>query len=148
MRLSEDVDPRDHALGPLTSDVIVVLYADFECPFSKRAYRVAKDLAGFYGNLICIVFRHFPLAHHVNARLAAQATEAASAQGLFWEMHDCLFDNQQLLDRQHLVRYAEALGLDVFKFAAELGADLHRARIGQDIASGRACGMLTTPAFF
>lgn len=121
----------------------------FECPYSKRAYAAIKDLTSWYGNLVAIVFRHFPQSTiHPNARLAAEAAEAAHSQGLFWEMHDYLFRNQQLLDRQHLLRYAKQLGLDVSKFTSELNSRRHRGRVEADVRAGAASGMHSTPAFF
>jgi protein-disulfide isomerase len=94
-------------------------------------------------------FRHFPdTGLHSNARLAAEAAEAASSQGLFWEMADCLFANQQLLDRQHLLRYAKQLDPDLPQFASELGSGEHRERIDCDIPTGVASGVHSSPSFF
>lgn len=149
MNLAENVSQEDHALGSLTANVVVMLYADFECPYSKKAHRVLKELASWYGNLISIVFRHFPRpSSHPNARLAAEAAEAAHSQGLFWEMQDYLFENQQLLDRQHLLRYATSLGLDVAQFIAELDANVHQDRINRDVVSAEARGVRSAPAVF
>jgi protein-disulfide isomerase len=93
MRLSQDITPHDHAFGPPSrAEVVLVEYGDFECPYSKRAHAAVKDLTSWYGNLLAIVFRHFPQSTiHPHARLAAEAAEAANSQGLFWEMHDYLF---------------------------------------------------------
>jgi protein-disulfide isomerase len=150
MRLSQDVTPHDHAFGsPSRAEVVLVEYADFECPYSKRAHAALKDLTSWYGNLVAIVFRHFPQSTiHPNARLAAEAAEAANSQGLFWEMHDYLFRNQQLLDRQHLLRYAKQLGLNLSKFTSELNTRRHRGRIEEDVRAGTASGVHSTPAFF
>lgn len=149
MHLSQDVNSRDHVFGPPRAEVVLVQYADFECPYSKRAQAAIRDLTSWYGNLVCVVFRHFPDASlHPHAQLAAQAAEAAGSQGLFWEMADCLFANQQLLDRQHLLRHAKQLGLDVPQFSSELHGEEHRKRIDGDIATGAASGVKSTPTFF
>lgn len=143
------VRPHDHVLGPTTAKALVVLYADLECPHSKRAHRVVKELAGWYGNLVGIVFRHFPVVQvHPNARRAAEAAEAAHAQGFFWEMADCLFENQQLLDRQHLLRYAARLDLNVQQFDQDLDTGAHQGRVDQSIADAGASGVNVAPTLF
>jgi protein-disulfide isomerase len=138
-----------HILGPSNAQVLVVCYADYECPHSKLAYRALKELAEWHGNLIGIAFRHFPLSDiHPQARSAAAAAEAAHNQGLFWEMSELMFQRQQLLDRQHLVRYAASLGMEMPRFEADLDQDAHRDRIERDIASGVALGLWSTPTLF
>jgi protein-disulfide isomerase len=149
MRLLAGVSPHDHVLGPASAPALVVLYGDFECPYTKRAHRVVKELASWYGNLIGIVFRHFPLVErHPHAHRAAEAAEAAHSQGLFWEMQDCLFENQQLLDRRHLLRYAASLGLDVQRFAEDLDGGVHRHRVDRDTTDGVALGVSSPPGLF
>ncbi len=144
-----DVGPQDHVLGPPSAPAAVMFYGDFECPYSKQAYRVVTELAKWYGNLICVTFRHFPLTEcHPNSRRAAEASEAAHSQGLFWKMQACLFENQQLLDRQHLVRYASVVGLDVRRFTSELDAGQHRRRVEYDVNHGAAIGVNTVPSLF
>jgi len=140
---------QDRFLGPRTARVHIVLYADYECPHSKRAYRSVKELASWYGNLVCIAFRHLPLsARHAHALDAAEAAESAHSQGLFWEMGDCLFEQQQLLDRPHLLRYARTLELDVQRFEAELTSSVHRPRLRKEIAQTMALGVGSAPSLF
>lgn len=147
--LKAGIGPQDRVLGPPTARVHITLYVDFECPQSKRAYRSLKEIASWYGNLVCIALRHLPLAAmHAHALQAAEAAEAAHSQGLFWEMGDCLFEHQQLLDRPHLLRYAKTLGLNVQLFEAELASAVHRPRLHREIAQTMALGVGTPPALF
>src|ERR1022692_3265467 len=100
----------DHVAGPDSAAVTVVAYCDFECPYCGRAYPLIKQLQARLGDRLRIVFRHFPLTHkHPLAQQAAEATEAADAQGQFWAMHDLLFENQEVLEKDDLYVYAESL---------------------------------------
>ena len=88
-------DRRDHIRGNQSAAVTLVEYGDFECPHCGQAYLVLGELMDQVGDQLRLVFRHFPLAQiHPHAELAAEAAEAAGAQGQFWEMHDMLFENQ------------------------------------------------------
>ena len=109
-----DVDPeRDHTRGPDDAPVTIVEYGDFECPFCGQAEPVIRELLAGYGDLQ-YVWRHLPLNDvHLNAQLAAEASEAAADQGAFWEMYDLLLSHQDELQPKDLVGYAEQLGLDV-----------------------------------
>src|SRR5688572_30578910 len=85
----------DHVAGPVTAAITLVSYCDFECPYCRRAYRVIKRLQASLNGQLRYIFRHFPLIHkHPFAQQAAEAAEAAGAQGQFWAMHDLLFENQ------------------------------------------------------
>lgn len=148
MPLQPPPSPDDHTLGPEDSPHVLTMYADFECPFCQAAQsiipRVQKRLPG-----VRLVFRHLPIdERHPLAHDAARAVEAAAAQGRFWEMHDALFDLRGELERPRLVKAAKDLGLDVPRFEAELGSDVHDARIARDVASAQASGVTGTPAFF
>ena len=95
------------------------------------------------------VFRHLPLTDvHEHAQRAAEAAEAAAAQGRFWEMHDLLLQHQDKLDPPDLVRYAEQLGLDVPRFRDELRRRVHAARVAEDVADADASQVTGTPTFF
>jgi protein-disulfide isomerase len=85
---------------------------------------------------------------HLHAQLAAEAGEAAGAQGQFWAMHDVLFEHQHALDDGDLVRYAAALGLDVSRFSSELARHIHAARVREDFMTGDRSGVNGTPTFF
>lgn len=149
MDLAHHANPQDHTLGPLTAKVVLVEYADYQCPLSGRAHLIVKDVVGWYRNLVCFVYRHFPhRLEHPLSHLAALAAEAAAAQGCFWEMHNHLFEHQQLLDRNHLIRYAADLRMDVPRFTADLDGAVGAATVEQHVASAERSGVLTGPTFF
>src|SRR5215471_16784128 len=115
--LAVPVTHLDHILGPETAKVTVVEYGDFECPNCGQAYPAVKILRKYFGERMRFVFRHFPLREiHPHAELAAEAAEAAGAQGKFWSMHDLLFENQSHLNVRSLRRYAEAAELDLERY--------------------------------
>ncbi|HVM68977.1 MAG TPA: Na+/H+ antiporter NhaA [Gaiellaceae bacterium] len=148
--LAVPVDPRrDHVRGPLDAPVTLVEYGDFQCPFCGQAEDVVRELLSASGAELRYVFRHLPLADvHPHAPLAAEAAEAAAAQGRFWEMQDLLYARQDRLEPPALERYAAELGLDVARFAEELRERRHRARILDDVDSADASGVAGTPTFF
>jgi protein-disulfide isomerase len=147
--LYADVDPeRDHIRGPLQAPVTIVEYGDFECPYCGRAEPFVRELLREFVD-VRYVWRHLPLSDvHPHAQLAAEAAEAAEAQGAFWEMHDLLLERQDALEPKDLVGYAEELGLDVDRFELELRDHVHTARIAEDIDSADLSGVSGTPTFF
>src|SRR5438105_4769541 len=97
---------RDHIQGSTNAPLTLVEYGDFECPYCGAAYPVVKQIQQNLGDQLCFVFRNFPLSQsHPHAQQAAEAAEAAGAQGHFWEMHDTLFEHQQALDDADLLQY-------------------------------------------
>jgi Na+/H+ antiporter NhaA/predicted DsbA family dithiol-disulfide isomerase/CRP-like cAMP-binding protein len=149
-RLDLPVDPaRDHVRGPVDAPLELVEYGDVECPFCARATGVLSELRRRFGDDLRYVFRHSPLPDvHPHAELAAEATEAAGAQGAFWAMHDRLFAHQDHLEASELLDHAAALGLDLGRFARELGDGTHAPRVREDVASAEASGVSGTPTFF
>jgi Na+/H+ antiporter NhaA len=147
--LAEPVDPeRDHVRGPAESPVTVVEYGDFECPFCGRAESAVRELLAEFGD-VRYVWRHLPLTDvHPRAQAAAEAAEAAAAQGAFWRMHDLLLDHQDALKASDLVSYAERLGLDVERFEDDLRRRAGAARIEEDVDSADLSGVSGTPTFF
>jgi NhaA family Na+:H+ antiporter len=148
--LDRPVDPaRDHIRGPVDAPLTLVEYGDFECPFCGRVTGVVDALIERFGDDLRYVFRHVPLADvHPNAILAAEAAEAAAAQGAFWEMHDRLFAHPDQLEPPDLLTHAASLGLDVGRFSRELGTGFHGAHVREDVASAEASGATGTPTFF
>ncbi|HEX2895896.1 MAG TPA: Na+/H+ antiporter NhaA [Marmoricola sp.] len=146
--LADDVDPeRDHVRGPKDAAVTVVEYGDFQCPYCGRAEPAVRAILGDAD--VRFVWRHLPLTDvHPDAELAAQAAEAAGAQGKFWEMHDLLLAHQDHLRKPDLLTYADQLGLDVPLFQKELYSHTHLARVGQDVESADISGVSGTPTFF
>ena len=144
--VSED---RDHIRGPKTAPVTLVEYGDYECPFCGQVYHVLKDLRQRAGNLARFVFRNFPLTTiHPHAERAAEAAEAAGAQGKFWEMHDLLFENQQSLKDEDLLKYRVSAGLDNSRFVADMREGRYVNRVREDFLSGARSGVNGTPTFF
>jgi protein-disulfide isomerase len=147
--LTPPVSADDHATGPDDAPITLVEYGDYECPYCGMAHPIVKRAQGELGSQLRFVFRHFPLAEiHPHARLAAQAAEAAGAQGKFWEMHDTLFEHQDALEVQDLVGYAESLELDTVKFVRDLETGTYANRVRDDFRSGVKSGVNGTPTFF
>jgi Na+/H+ antiporter NhaA len=144
-----DVDPeRDHYRGPAEALVTVVEYGDFECPYCGRAEPVVRELLQEFGD-VRYVWRHLPLSDvHPHAQIAAEAAEAADAQGAFWEMHDLLFVHQDALRPDDLISYAEQLGLDVERFTEDLRKHDLAPRVAEDVDSADLSGVSGTPTFF
>ena len=148
-RLAVPVGESDHAQGPAAAAVTLVEYGDYECPSCGQAYPIVKELQRRLGSQLRFVFRNFPLATaHPHAERAAEAAEAAGAQGQFWAMHDTLFENQNALDDEDLVRYAAALGLDESQFVADLARRAYAVRVREDFMGGVRSGVNGTPTFF
>jgi Na+/H+ antiporter NhaA len=144
------VDPaRDHVLGSADAGVTLVEYGDYECPYCRSAAVVIPQLLERFDGKLRFVMRHFPLPDvHPNAALAAEAVEAAGAQGKFWEMHDLLFARQDRLQLGDLLRYAAELGLDVTAFEADLTNARFADRVAGDVEGGETAGVAGTPTFF
>jgi Na+/H+ antiporter NhaA len=146
--LIPEVDPRqDHIRGPANASITVIEFGDFECPYCGRAEAVVRDLLTDVD--VRYVWRHLPLIDvHPQAQLAAEAAEAAAAQDAFWPMHDLLLDHQQDLRAADLLKYANELRLDAYRFHDDLMRRVHEARIAQDIESADLSGVSGTPTFF
>jgi protein-disulfide isomerase len=143
------LSPIDHVLGAHDARVIVTEYGDFECPLCAQAYHGVKIMLKHFDRRNRFAFRHFPIiAAHPHAELAAEAAEAAGAQGKFWQMHDQLFENQKHLKPNALREYAQAVGLDLERFDSEMADHLYLQRVQEHLASGREYGVHSTPCFF
>jgi Na+/H+ antiporter NhaA len=148
--LAEDVDSeRDHIRGPDNAPVTLVEYGDFECPYCGQAEAVIRELLSSFGDDLRYVWRHLPLNDvHPNAQLAAEASEAAHAQGRFWDMYDRMLAHRGGLAPQEIGSLAQELGLDVDRFWDELRRHEHAPRVGEDVSSADASGVSGTPSFF
>jgi protein-disulfide isomerase len=141
--------PGDHARGRPRAPANLIIYGDYECPYTRVAYRSVQRLERRFEERLRFVFRHFPLVDiHPHAQQAAEAAEAAAAQGRFWELHDVLFRRQRALEAPDLRRYASQVGLDTERFWNEVGARTHAGRVSRDVASGMASGVRGTPTIF
>ncbi|HET9123270.1 MAG TPA: DsbA family protein [Solirubrobacteraceae bacterium] len=138
------VDPAsDHVRPAEGGEPLVVLYADFECPYCAALHARLEDLA------LRVCFRHFPVrSGHPRAWPAALAAEAAACQGRFWEMHDALFADPARLEDPHLWARATALGLDLDRFERDRRSEAVAERVRRDFRSGVRAGAVGTPAAF
>jgi protein-disulfide isomerase len=140
---------RDHCTGSDAAPVTLLEYGDFECPYCGRAYAIVKSVQDYFGDQMRFAFRHFPLTQvHPHAQHAAEAAEVAGAQGMFWEMHDLLYENQEALDDPSLREYAAFLELDIERFDIEMATHVHARRVREDFMSGIRSGVNGTPTFF
>jgi protein-disulfide isomerase len=148
--LVDDVDPeRDHIRGTADGPITLVEYGDFECPYCGQAEPILRDVLSRCDDDLRFVFRHLPLSDvHPRAQLAAEAAEAAGAQGRFWEMHDLLFEHQDALTPPALTGYAAQLGLDVERFADDLRRRRFAPRVREDVVTADGSGVTGTPTFF
>jgi protein-disulfide isomerase len=139
----------DHVRGP-TAGRLILEYGDYECPYSRQAFREIERVEQRVSAGIRFAFRHFPLEEiHPHALAAAAAAEAASLQSRFWDMHELLFHRQKALEDDDLQRYATELGLDVGRFDQDRFSSLVLQRIRRDVESGTASGQVRgTPTLF
>jgi protein-disulfide isomerase len=143
-------DPaRDHISGCADGSVKLLEYGDYECPFCGTAHQIVKEIQRRLGDALCFAFRNFPLTRiHPHSEHAAEAAEAASAQGDFWMMHHALFENQEALEDADIAMYATELGFDGARLIREVTSSFYAARIREDITSGLRGGVNGTPTFF
>ena len=147
--LAVSVTDHDHVRGRLDAPITLVEYGDYECSYCGTAYPVLKELRHQLGDRLRVVFRNFPCPdQHPHALQAAEAAEAAAAQGRFWEMHDLLFEHFWALEDADLARYAAELGLDVQRFERELAEHRYAARVLEDVRGGLRSGVSRTPTLF
>jgi len=142
-------EDRDHIRGAPDAAVTLLEYGDYECPYCGAAYPIVKQVQESMGDRLRFVFRNFPISTaHPHAELAAEAAEAAAAQGKFWPMHDLLYEHQQRLESDDLIAYADRLGLDVARFQRDLADHTYAPRVHDDFMSGVRSGVNGTPTFY
>jgi protein-disulfide isomerase len=144
-----EITADDHMLGPADAPVAVLEYGDYECPFCRGAARDVHRMLDLYPGLIRFVFRNFPIPQlHPHAEQAAEAAEAAAAQGKFWDMYQLLLRPSSRLDFDSLLSYARDLGLDVDRFGQEVTGGAYAAKIEHDVREGVRNGVNATPKFY
>jgi len=147
--LTPPLGSRDHTHGSPKASVTLVEYGDFECPHCGAAYPIVKAVQRAMGSKLLFAYRHFPLSRiHLHAEHAAEMAEAAGEHGKFWEMHDLLFENQDALEDDQLIAYAETLGIDPAWAAQALMDERFQPRVREDFAGGVRSGVNGTPTFF
>lgn len=148
-RLTVPVGKDDHIQGPADAPLTLLEYGDYQCPYCGKAYPVVKEVQERLGKRLRFVFRNMPLEEiHEWAELAAEAAEAAGAQGRFWPMHDALYQHQRELGPGFVERLGAKLGLDVPRLEADLAARTFRQRVRKDFMSGVRSGVAGTPTFY
>ena len=147
--LSRPVEERDHTQGSEAAPVTLLMYGAYECPHCVEGNKIVKEIQRRLGQQLRFVFRHFPRTDvHPHAEAAAEVAEAAGEQGKFWEMHDKLFENYNRLDGDHLIGYAEELGLDMARFDRAITGRIYVGRVREDLQSGFESGVKGTPTYF
>lgn len=145
----------DHVTGPENAPVTIIEYSDFECPACETYYHMVDRLLEEASTTVRLVYRHFPLSQHEHAVPAAMASEAAGAQGKFWEMYDMIFSNyREWVDlsvaeaENNFAGYAAELGLDGVLFKADTASSTLRAKVNDDMNDAIRIGVNATPTFF
>ena len=138
-------------LGPKDANLVVVEFADFQCPYCEEEFQTFREVAVEYQDRVKFIFRNFPLSQiHDRAQAAAEAASCAFAQGndKFWSYHDKLYQNQDNLADEDLKIYASQIGLDLTKFSACIASGERKEIINQDFIDGATNGVTGTPTFF
>lgn len=144
------IGPNDQVQGdPNTAKIVLVEYGDYQCPYCGHAFPLVKKFVEEYGDEVAFVFRNFPLTDsHQYAMAAATIAEAAGKQGRFWEMHDLIYNNQNLLSENMLKECVAALNLDVNKIENDITTSNLQDKIEADFEGGVRSGVNGTPSFF
>jgi protein-disulfide isomerase len=149
MSLKVPIGPHDHELGRADAPLTLLEFGDFECPYCIAAHPTVQALLASMGDRLRFVFRHMPLGEvHPHAELAAEAAEAAGAQGQFWEMHDALFERHAQLGPELTAELARRLQLDMVRFDDDLSSRRFRDHVKRDFLGAIRSGVPGTPAFF
>ena len=147
--LKVPVTANDHRQGHPNAEVVLVEYGDYQCPVCGEAFPTVQRVQKHFGKRLLFVFRNFPLSEiHPNAEAAAETAEFAATRGRFWEMHDAIFVNQQLLALPMLFELAKELELPAAELEAALSAGELAPRVKADFLGGVRSGVNGTPTFF
>lgn len=147
--LTIPVSSSDHIQGNETAMLTLVEYGDYECPYCGAAYPIVKRIQKHFGNELRFVFRNFTLVEsHPHAGIAAISAEFAATKNKFWEMHDLLYENQDNLDIQNLLSYAESLAITSKELQLAIENEMFAEKIKKDFMGGVRSGVNGTPTFF
>lgn len=148
-QLAPTVTDRDHTHGPRSAPLTLVQFGDYACPYCRKVHEAVQQSLSELAGEIRFVYRHFPVSSPSRSRRAAEAAEAAGAQGYFWEMHDLLSRESGVhLTEERLASLAQQMGLDMAHFRSELASHVHYDRIEEDMNSARQSEVTSTPTFF
>ncbi|SFQ02944.1 DsbA family protein [Parafilimonas terrae] len=143
------INSNDHIYGNEKALIELVEYGDYQCPYCGLAYPIVKNIQQELGADLKFVFRNFPLSKvHPFAFAAAVATEAAALQNKFWEMHDIIFENQERLNIENIIVFAENIGLDLQQFKYNIQQKEQSVKVERDFESGLRSGVNRTPSFY
>jgi protein-disulfide isomerase len=147
--LRPPITPYDHVRGPADAEVALVEYGDYQCPHCAAAHPHVKLVERQFGRRLCFAFRHFPLNQvHPYAESAAECAEVAAAHSRFWEMHDGLYENQELLGPPLFLELARNLGISDLELSQALTAGTFAPKVRSDFLGGVRSGVNGTPTFF
>ena len=147
--LAVPVNENDHVMGPTSAPVTVVNYGDYQCPGCQQRHRSTENMARELLDRVRLVHRHFPLVkNHPRALRAAEAAEAAAAQGKFWEMHRLLYLRPDKLGDRDLRRYGKEVGLELKRFDREMASGIYADQILKDFYFSLNHGITGTPTTF
>jgi len=147
--LKTPINKSDHIRGSMTAAITLVEYGDYQCPHCGIAHPIVNQVQDYFRNSLRFVFRHFPLTEaHPLAGIAAESAECAGAAGLFWEMHDALFEHQSILSIPTIFMVAGGVGLPESSLRNALETGQYRAKVRDDFMGGVRSGVNGTPAFF
>ena len=139
----------DHIKGPEWAPYTLLVYGDYECSACRHLFEILPNVEATLRERLRLVYRHYPLSGiHPDAQQAAEAAEAAGAQGRFWEMHYLLFQNQNALKHKNLLSYAKALRLNIDRFRSDLRSRIYRERVREDFRRGVQNNVFQPPALF
>ena len=143
-----DLNLKDHPIrGPQNAPVVIVEFADYECPYCQQTQAAVDQIEAEYKGKIAFAYKDMPLPNHAHAEKAAEATHCAAAQGKYWEYHDILFKSHEL-DVPKLTEHARALGLDVNAFEKCMSTDTPATALKSEFTEGVNLGLQGTPGFF
>lgn len=152
-----------HVIGQGKANVTLVEYGDYQCPFCGQYYPILKQVQTEFNDQIHFQFRNYPLTSlHANAFAGSRAAEAAGLQNKFWEMHDILYEQNELHQSNpsastwinasdpipYFTQYAKSLGLNTAQFKTDYASGKVNDLINADKAEGDRLGITGTPAFF
>jgi len=147
--LKTPITQSDHIRGPVNAPATLIEYGDYECPHCGLAHPIVNQVQLSFGGRLRFVFRHFPLTEiHPHAEIAAEGAEFASPPGLFWDMHDALFENQSRLNLTTIFLIGRELGLSEARMRSALETGQYRNKVRGDFIGGIRSGVNGTPAFF
>lgn len=134
--------------GPASARITLVEFSDFQCPYCIRAVSQLEAVMKAYPRDVKLVYKQFPLDNHSQARLAAQASLAAHAQGKFWPLHDRMYGRSREINRANILLWAQEFGLDMAKFTAAMDSPATNQAVDRDLAEGERVGVEGTPTIF